>query len=167
MKKLFVVMLIVLAFTMSKDSFSQITSSITAKGTVLAPISVVSKNDLNFGTSILPGIPVSVDKSDYYNAGKFSLAGVSFKQISISLDLPTDLSNGSSNMPITFGTSDAGTRMSYYYIIAFNPNASTTAYFGFDGKLDVLLGGKVSPSHTQEAGNYQATVQISLAYTGS
>jgi len=70
-------------------------------------------------------------------------------------------------MPISFSTTDAATKTTSGTYVAFDPSASTNSNFGTDGKLDVVLGGTVAPSHTQNAGNYTATVSISLAYTGN
>jgi hypothetical protein len=166
MKKLFIVILVVFAFAISKDSFSQITGSITAKGTVLTPISITSKSDLNFGTSILPGIPVTVDKSNA-NAGQFSLAGAPSKQINVTLTLPDNLLSGVNTMPITFSATDGSYKTPAGTLTVFNPNNPVTPTFGSEGTMNVNLGGKVSPAHTQVAGAYSASIQISLFYTGN
>lgn len=166
MKKLFLTLILVIVTISFSNSYSQITGSITAKGTVLTPISVSSTRDLDFGTDILPG----VDKSVNINAatsGKFSLTGQASKQINISLTLPTNLLKGVVTMPITFSATDAGTKTTTGTMTTFNPASGTTASFGTDGKLDVFIGGTVDPSHTQAAGAYTGTISISLYYTGS
>jgi hypothetical protein len=166
MKKLIIAIFSVLMLTIYSNSFSQITGSCNAKGTVLTPISIISTTDLNFGTTLLPGISVSIDKTSG-SAGKFSLSGYANKQISISFILPSSLINGSYTMPITFSSSDAAYKITSGSYTAFNPAVSVNANLGTDGKMDVVLGGNIIPAHNQPAGLYTAPVQINLFYTGS
>ncbi|MFA5010941.1 MAG: DUF4402 domain-containing protein, partial [Ignavibacteria bacterium] len=98
-------------------------------------------------------------------AGKFLLAGQPNRQISIAFTLPTNLTNEGNTMPITFSTTDAGYIVNSGSISAFNPAVSTNASFGTDGAMEIVLGGTVTPSSTQVAGQYTAPVTISLQYT--
>ena len=166
MKKLFFTLALVLTVIFVNNSFAQITGSILAKGTVLAPISITATRDLDFGNDILPGIVRTVDKSAS-TSGKFSLAGQSSKQINITLTTPTNLINGANNLPISFTATDAGYKTPTGTLTAFNPATPTNASFGSEGTMDVFLGGKVTPASNQVAGLYTATVNISLYYTGN
>jgi hypothetical protein len=167
MKKLVLAMFVVLSLVSFKNSFSQITGSITAKGTVLAPISIISSTDLNFGTSILPGVPVTVDKSAGSGAGTFVLSGVANKQINVTLTLPSNLQSGVNTMPISFTSTDGGYKTPGGTMGSFNPANSVTPSFANEGLITIYLGGKVSPAHTQVAGAYTAQVQLSVFYTGN
>lgn len=167
MKKLFLAIAVVLALTVSKDMFAQqvpVTAQINAKGTVITHITVSSKQDLDFGNDIVAGVATTVDK-EATNAGKFLLAGQPSRQISIKFTLPTELSNGTNKMPITFSTTDAGYKVTGSNVTAFNPAVSNNVSFGTNGAMEIVLGGKVSPSSTQIAGSYTAPVTISLQYT--
>ena len=167
MKKFFLAIAVVLALVVSKDIFAQqvpVSSQINAKGTVITHITVSSTQDLDFGNDIVAGVATTVDK-EASNAGKFLLAGQPNRQISIAFTLPTSLINGSSTMPITFSTTDAGYIVNNGSVSAFDPAVSKNASFGTNGAMEIVLGGTVTPSATQEAGQYTAPVTISLQYT--
>ncbi|MFA7361161.1 MAG: DUF4402 domain-containing protein [Candidatus Kapaibacterium sp.] len=167
MKKFFLAIAVVLVLTVSKDVLAQqvpVTSQINAKGTVITHITVSSKQDLDFGNDIVAGVATTVDK-EASNAGKFLLAGQPNRQISIAFTLPTNLLNGTTTMPITFTTTDAGYIVNSGSVSAFNPAVSKNASFGTNGAMEIVLGGTVTPSSTQTAGSYTAPVTISLQYT--
>jgi hypothetical protein len=166
MKKLIFTILIASCLMMTKTSNSQITGNIKAMGTVLVPIAITSTSDLDFGKSILPGISVRVDKRDA-SAGQFSLEGQPNQEISISLKLPTTLTSGINDMPISFSTVDAGYKTPAGKLTNFNPDKSTTASFAKEGSMVIYLGGRLNPSHTQAAGEYTAQIQLSVFYTGN
>jgi hypothetical protein len=165
MKKLIFMILVASCLMMTKASNSQITGTFNVKGTVLTRISIVSTYDLDFGNSVLPGIPVAVNKTNS-NAGQFSLEGEPYSQIYIKLALPTTLTNGSDKMPISFSSTDGGYRTNGP-MKTFDPNSSTTARFTNKGTMKIYLGGKIMPDHSQSAGIYDAPVEISLYYTGN
>ncbi len=167
MKKFFLAIAVVLALVVSKDIFAQqvpVTANINAKGTVITHITVSSAEDLDFGNDIVAGVATTVDKTAS-NAGKFFITGQPNREISIAFTLPSSLINGSSTMPITFSTTDAGYVVNGNPVSAFNPINSKNASFGTDGAMKIVLGGTVTPSATQEAGQYTAPVTISLQYT--
>ena len=167
MKKFFLAIAVVLALVVSKDIFAQqvpVTANINAKGTVITHITVSSAEDLDFGNDIVAGVATTVDKTAS-NAGKFFITGQPNREISIAFTLPTNLLNCSNTMPITFSSTDAGYIVNSNPISAFDPSGSMNASFGTDGAMEVYLGGTVTPSSTQVAGQYTAPVTISLQYT--
>jgi hypothetical protein len=158
--------LILFVFFFCETSNSQTTGSILIKCTILAPLNVTSTRDLDFGTSILPGIMKTVDKSSV-SSGKVSVSGVASKQINISFSLPSYISYSSNQMPISFNTSDGGYKTTSGTLQTFNPISGTNASLGTDGKLDIFIGGKVSPYHNQVSGAYTGTITVNLQYTGN
>ena len=167
MKKYFLAIAVVIALTVSKDIFAQqvpVTSQINAKGTVITHITVSSTRDLDFGNDIVAGVATTVSKTAE-TSGKFLLSGQPNRQISIAFTLPTNLLNGENTMPIAFSTTDAGYIVNSNPISAFDPSVSKNASFGTNGAMEVYLGGTVTPSSTQVAGQYTAPVTISLQYT--
>lgn len=166
MKKIIILTIVLAATIVSVNGFSQVTASISATATVLTGISVTNKSDLNFGDDIVPGVQRVVDKTNA-NSGRFSLLGSPNKQISISFTTPTQLFNGTSSMPITFSSSDAGYQVPGGSVIPFNPVVVSNASFGSQGTMTVYLGGKVTPSSNQESGLYTASITVNLEYTGN
>ncbi|MCE1164013.1 MAG: DUF4402 domain-containing protein [Bacteroidetes bacterium] len=143
-----------------------LTATISAKGTVLAPISVVSTRDLDFGNDILPGISRTIDKNST-SAGKFSIMGESGKEISIEVSLPPELISGEEHMIIAFTPTDGGYKLPGGSVVDFDPANPVNAVFGSDGTMDVLLGGTVQPTYSQPAGLYSGTVTVTFYYTGN
>ena len=142
----------------------------TASGTVLTPITVTKSNDLDFGSSIFPGIDKSVTATSA-SAAKFTVGGEAGKQVTIVFDLPTELTKvGGATMPISFGATDAGRNTGNVQAEAtsFDPNSTeTTTLEAENGTLYIWLGGTVSPAHNQSAGEYSADITVTLEYTGS
>lgn len=143
-----------------------VTATITAKGVVLSPISVVFTRDLDFGIDILPGIARSVDKNSN-SAGKFSILGQAGKEISIEMSLPPELVSGDNHLAIGFTPTDAGYLIPGGTVVDFDPLNPVSTTFGADGSMDVLLGGTVQPLYTQAAGLYEGTVTVIFYYTGN
>jgi len=166
MKNTITAIIVLTVLVLTNVSFSQVTGTINAKATVLSPISVTSTSDLNFGTSILPGVAVTIDKTSA-NAGQFNLTGQATKQISVTMTLPSNLTSNGNTLPISFTSTDGGWKTPAGSWNAFNPAVTTTATFASEGTMIVSLGGKVTPSHTQASGNYTSTASISLYYTGN
>lgn len=148
------------------NSFSQVTGSILVTATVLNPISITTTRDLDFGNDIVPGIFRTIDKTSA-TSGKFSISGQPSKEVNITLTLPSTLINGPNTLPISFTNTDGGYKTTSGNLITFNPSVPINASLGSDGKLDIFLGGKVTPSHNQISGLYFGTINISLYYTGN
>ncbi len=166
MKKIKIPAILLLITITCVTSYAQVTASISATATVLTGISVTNKSDLNFGDDIVPGVQRTVDKTNA-NSGRFTLLGAPNKQISISFVTPAKLFNGTSTMPITFSSSDAGYQIPGGSVISFNPIVVSNASFNSQGTMTVYLGGKVTPSSNQESGLYTASITVNLEYTGN
>lgn len=160
------IILTVLILLIPLISNSQISPSLHINATVLSQINVFSTRDLNFGTDILPGVNKSIDKSNSCS-GKISLTGTPSRQIKIDFILPTNLTKNKDIIPITFDKTDGGYKTSAGYLQEFDPASGTDACFGTDGKLDILIGGKLYPDQTQISGTYTAAISVSLYYTGN
>lgn len=143
-----------------------ITGMISAKCTVLSPISITSMRDLDFGNDILPGVERIIDKASS-SSGKFSFTGESGKEVSVTFSLPPELTSGEYILPVTFSPTDAGYQITGGALTDFDPYETVNATLGTDGIMDVYLGGKVSPDHNQPAGYYEGIIVITLYYTGN
>jgi hypothetical protein len=176
MKALFFSFLVITMLFLCNDNFAQnvregvapvpITASITAKGTVLSPISIASTRDLDFGIDILPGIIKTIDKTSN-SAGKFSILGEAGKEVNIIVTAPLSLSNGIYTLPIGFSQTDAGYKTTGGTMVDFDPANPVNAILGTDGALDIYLGGSVAPIFRQVGGEYQGTIVVEFNYTGN
>ncbi|MFA5403541.1 MAG: DUF4402 domain-containing protein [Ignavibacteria bacterium] len=176
MKKVFFSLLVIMILFLFNDNYAQnshdgvnptpITASITAKGTVLSPISITTTRDLDFGIDILPGITKAIDKVSN-SGGKFSINGEAGKEVNITITAPTSLYSGTNTLPISFSQTDAGYKVTGGTIIDFDPANPVNANIGSDGALEIYLGGSVVPVFTQVAGDYVGTVVVVFNYTGN
>lgn len=168
MKTLFKTTITVILLMITINAFSQqvpVTSTIQAKATVIDHIKVINSRDLNFGNDIIAGVTYTVDKTSN-NSGKFNITGQKNREISILFSLPSVLVSNTNTLPIIFNSTDAGfvTNSGQPYT-SFNPSTGTTTSFSGQGEMEIVLGGTITPSATQEPGYYKAPVTITLQYT--
>ena len=152
-----------------------------ATATVLAVLSATADSPLAFG-AVYQGVPKSVAK-DEASAGVFTITGEADANVAIYMQLPdylsTDAASGSGDdrMVIAFSTSDAnvdttGAGDPTGFVAADgwadqDPHNITSAATIGSGGTNVYLGGTVWPSVDQKAGDYEADIVLTVAYTGS
>lgn len=166
MSKLSASIVLVLAAVAATQAQAQ-SASINATATVQGALTVSAAGDLAFG-NVFPGATKLVAPSDATSGG-FSLAGAANAEVTLTFTLPTDLTDGTNNLPITFGAASAGHNVanSRAGLTLINPSAvATTRLDGVTGNLYVFIGGSVSPV-AQPAGAYSASIQLAAAYTGN
>lgn len=149
------------------QSFAQ-SATVQATGTVLEPLSVTGTN-LVFGTQIFPGINEVVAKTDA-TASQFDISGEVSKEITATFTLPTELSDGTNTMPITFSATDGGhatASIDQGTATAFDPSAALTTSLSATGELFIWMGGTVEPAADQVAGAYSGDITLDTAYTGN
>ena len=144
------------------------TATVTASGTVLSPVTV-SGTDLNFGTSIFPGVNEAVPYTNT-NAAQFNITGgEGTSEVNVTFpNLPSELTGTGTPLSINFSTEDAAhnTTESVTGATPFDPNTGVTTNLA-TGALYVWLGGTVQPSSDQPAGAYSANIMIDVVYTGN
>ncbi len=158
---------VALALAIPMSAQAQATASITADAQVQVALNATAMGNLDFG-AVFPGTTRNVLTSDV-GAGAFELFGAAAAEVAISFVLPSDLSDGSNLLPISFGSTSAahntvdnrtsGTN-------SFDPTAGDSERLSGTGFLYVYIGGSVSPT-TQPAGSYSGTIQLNAAYTGN
>ncbi|PWB76176.1 hypothetical protein C3F09_01110 [candidate division GN15 bacterium] len=150
-----------------------------AIATCLAGLTVTATQPLQFG-NVFQGVAKSQGKNDDANSGIFTISGAPSAGISIYLSLPAFLAllpGGADRMIVAFSTTDAtvdtttvtpSTAAAGDGWIDQNPYALPAAVvIGAGGSTCVYLGGRVLPSVNQTAGNYEADIICSVAYTGT
>lgn len=155
-------LLITFALLFSANTlFAQVDGTINANATVLESITVDNINDLEFGdveignsSEVLPTAA---------NAGQFNISGTDGRDVSFSFTtLPTELTDGSNTITITFGASSAqwdnGDSSA-----AFDPNSDAPSTSLFGGDVDVFIGGEVDATGA-EAGDYTGSITLTAEY---
>lgn len=133
-------------------------------GSLPAQVGVVGVRDLAFG-SVIPGIATNVSPSDPVQSGMWEVTAQQGDRVQVRLTLPKDLTApGGFQMPVGYANNHAiavsdapGATPA-----VFNPNAAQNFRLQSSGRFFVFLGGTVSPTATQQAGNYSATAVLTI-----
>lgn len=132
---------------------------------------ITVNNGLVFG-SVLQGVPKTISKYTAGSAAEFLITGTNGREVSIEFTLPTYVNNVGWNMPLVFEATDASldTRknpdQSSPLRDNLNPWITIIHSISVHG-LTVWLGGKLLPKHNQFAGDYSATIVLTVTYTGN
>lgn len=178
MRTVCVLCLLVLLF-IGENAFAQDVANGLAIATCLAGLTVTAIQPLQFG-NVFQGVAKTQGKNDDANSGIFTITGAPSAGISIYLSLPAFLAllpAGADRMIVSFSTTDAtvdttivtpATVAAGDGWIDQNPYSLPAAVvIGAAGATAVYLGGRVAPSVNQIAGNYEADIICSVAYTGT
>lgn len=124
---------------------------------------VLSLQDLGFG-SVFPGVQTTVQPIDA-GAGRYFILGRRNQRIELDFVFPPNLtSGGGANMPISFGPASAGYSAdgSTASLVPFDPTTPFTVRLSRLGVGYVYLGGTLQPGGGQTAGNYTASIVLSV-----
>ncbi len=163
MKKLLAIAVILTALATSQ-SFAGGSASANVNLTVNAPLVVTKVTDLNFGAG-LPGDVMTVNDVTSSNAASFTIAGSASTPVTMTVTPSGNLTNGTNNFPwsVTFAYDNHVTpsQSSATDIAGGGPYTYST---NASGVLGVWLGGSVNIPAGAVAGQYSATVQLSVVY---
>lgn len=151
---------------------AQESATIQALANVLPAVTVTGTNDLNFG-NVIPGVPVTVDKSDVGAAGEFTVTGAPAAEVNFDFELPDSLRTADGDaMDIFFAATDAafddgtgGGQTAPSEVI--NPLITQTGDVGAGGIITLWIGGRVDPSVAQTSGAYAGTITLTVTLTGN
>lgn len=131
---------------------------------------VTGVSDLEFG-NMFPGVPqVVTNKSS--SAAEFTVTGTAGAEVTLDFLLPEYVSISGGNMPLLFSTTDCSLDSSLVPDQSspsadnLNPYETITYRLGSNG-LTVWLGGRCVPGLVQKAGDYSATIRLTVTYTGN
>jgi hypothetical protein len=142
---------------------AQNSANINATATVLSAITVTAANDLQFG-NVTPGVNKTVAITDA-GAGRFNVVKAANQGLTLTFTLPTNLSDGTNNLPIGTWTGGWNTSATPVGATAFTPNAAGTNTAVTAGTtVFVYVGATVTPAAAQVAGSYTNTVTMSAVY---
>ena len=142
---------------------AQTSANIQATATVLSAVTVTGASDLQFG-NVTPGVNKTIAIADA-GAGRFDLQKAATQGVTLSFTLPTDLSDGTNNLPIGTWTGGWNTSATPAGATTFTPSAGgTNTAVAAGTTLSVYVGATVSPAVGQVAGSYSGTVTMSAIY---
>lgn len=152
-----------------------------ATATVLTVLAVTADAPLAFG-DVYQGVPKTIGKTAA-TAGVFTITGEADANIAIYMQMPdylaTDAGSGSGDdrMVIAFSTTDAnidttgaGAPAGFVATDGWadqDPHNITNAATVGSVGTNIYLGGTVQPSVDQKAGDYEADIVLTVAYTGT
>jgi hypothetical protein len=163
MKKLIAIAVILTGFAVSQ-SFAGGSASANVNLTVNAPLVVTKVTDLNFGSG-LPGDSIGVSDVSSSNAASFTVAGSASTPVTMTVTPSGNLVGSSGNIPwsVTFAYDNHVTpsQSTASDVTGGGPYTYST---NSSGVLGVWLGGSVKIPAGITAGQYSATVLLSVAY---
>jgi hypothetical protein len=136
-----------------------------AQGRVLGAF---ARQDLRFGV-VVPGLPTVVTRLDA-NAGRFEIRGARRAEVTVTFTIPSELATPlGGRMTIRFQPNDGGysTTPADANSRAFDPRVPLVTTLSPAGRLHLWLGGTVAPDAIQPAGRYEATITLTVSYTGA
>jgi hypothetical protein len=131
------------------------------------PIRVEGVKPLAFGV-LLPGVPMTVLRTDPVRAGQLNVAGQPNSQIILQLSLPSVMTGPAGRtIPVVFGANDAGFARDEAIGSqqAFDPRVSIVVLTNTkNGRGSVFVGGTAQPAVNQQPGSYSAVITLTIAY---
>ena len=135
-------------------------------------LSIGQMKDLIFG-NVVAGVPVTINSRTNANAGWWEIHGNRNAEIQVTMVLPTQLTTGTWNMPITFSNTSGCWRKQTAQggCTQYNPNTTLVQRIRNqnppNNTFNVWIGGTVSPAVGQHTGVYRANINLTVAYTGN
>lgn len=127
------------------------------------PLTVTGVRGITFG-AVFPGVPRVISRTDPANSGQFDIKGPK-GDVLLSFVLPLTMAGpAGAQMPIAFGSSDAGFSQSQAIgsQIGFDPRQPFTATLSNSGRGSVFIGARANPTTSQRAGAYTATITLTV-----
>lgn len=153
-------------FTMIGTINAQQTANVNATANVYSPLSLTVVDNLDFG-GLVAGESKTIT-NDNVGAGVVQVEGPTGVGVDISFTLPSNLSDGTNDLPVSFGTTSAGYNVENNTsgITDFDPNSGATniSLDGTTGDLFVYIGGTVTAGGSQATGTYTETIVVTVNY---
>jgi len=133
-------------------------------GTASAQLTVTGIRNLAFGV-VIKGIPKSISPNDPVQSGQFEFTIPIGNRIRLQFTLPATLAGpAGATMPISFGATDGvavGSAPSSIPV-TFDPRVAQTFNIVTSNRIEVFLGGRVTPAANQTTGFYSRTVTLTI-----
>jgi len=132
---------------------------------------ITVNNNLVFGP-VFSGIPKIIAKTVGGEAAEFQITGTAGAEISLEFALPSYMHTNGANMRMVFSATDcaldssATPNQTNPPVTDLNPYQTITYRLGSTG-VTIWLGATVIPAVSQKPGDYDATITLTVAYTGN
>jgi hypothetical protein len=157
------ILVAVLLLTVSSLSFGQLTANTNANVTanVVASITITNTAGLTIGNVNL-GQTVTVT-SLAAGAAAFTVQGPANASTTVAVTFPTNLTNGTNNLPFTGQTPRSGVTNAQAASTALGSLTGGTATTTAAGQLWLWVGGGVTADPVQPAGSYTGTINVAVS----
>jgi Mat/Ecp fimbriae major subunit len=158
MKKLLVVTVLLLTVVGLTFADASTTANVTAN--VNATVTITRTADLALG-NVNQGATKAI-ASNVAGAAAFTIGGAASAATTVTVTVPTDLTNGSNTLPFTAVLPTYSTTGVQGTSTAFAATTGGTANTSATGTLSIWVGGSVTAGATQAAGSYTGTITVSV-----
>lgn len=128
------------------------------------PLTVTGVRGLTFGV-VFPGVPVTILRTNPTGSGQFDISAAKFSPVVLTFTLPSAMNGpAGATMPLLFGASDAGysSPETITSQVGFDPRLPYTTALDKNGRAAVFVGGTATPTASQRAGSYTATLTLTV-----
>jgi hypothetical protein len=128
------------------------------------PLTVTGVRGITFGV-VFPGVARVIPRTDPSGSGQFDIKGPNRSQVLLAFVLPLTMTGpGGAQMPLAFGSSDAGYSQSQAIgsQVGFDPKQTFTATLSNNGRGSVFMGATANPAPNQPRGAYTATITLTV-----
>ena len=131
-------------------------------------ISIIHSFSMDFGNDLLPGVDRMIYPIDPVGRGAFQIEGEGGLEVSVSFILPDYLSDGLSQLPVSFSGDYAGygTNPMGNSLTLFNPQTGLQMTLSSMPNY-IFIGGRAMPPSFLASGTYTGTITIQVEYTGN
>ncbi len=119
-----------------------------------------------FGT-MLPGAATVISRTNASAAARFDLRGTGRRTVNLTFTLPATMSGPSgATLPLSYAGGDAGysSTQNIGNQVGFDPRTTFNVTLANNGRGSVFLGCTALPAANQRAGNYTATLTLTVVY---
>lgn len=131
-------------------------------------VTVTGQQNLSFGSGLFPGVARSVDPRTGATAARFYLTGASGDEVSITVNVPSQLVGPTSGLPIdTWRYCSGFTATQANCVLESTMPFTRTLTVTATGEMWVWVGATARPTAGQRAGTYTGVIELVAAYTGN
>lgn len=143
-------------------------AQITAQAGLGPQVAVTGQQNLTFGAGLYPGVTRTVDPRTGATAARFLVTGVAGDEVSITVNVPSQLTGQVPGLPIdTWRYCSGFTAVQANCVLETTMPFTRTLTVTTPGQLWVWIGATARPTAAQRAGVYTGVIELVASYTGN
>ncbi len=169
---------LVLAADLSAQASPSQTATTQVSARVFTPLAITSNEALRFGNLFSPFAAKTIAWTDNAASGgraRFTITGEGGAELALSITVPTSISAGANNIPLSavelrHGTTDADATGTVEALNTGTANALNVTMGGAAASSQsyfLRIRATATPAANQVAGSYSGTISVAVNYTGS